>query len=298
MSAATNELIPPPPPAPRVESADPKPANPVSSSGSKKRDRPDENSADSANVEEEEDENENSVDYSKYAIPMLKMFCKQQGLRVGGKRADLLARLKNPEAERTASRAKRRRSSTAGTKRLSTQAVHKRLAELGVDRPEHVSRCLKRGIQRGFISLDDPEGGSSALDKVVVNDSCDNCGESMAVTVRDLLEQSDYGDDYEDGSDGASAVCPSEDCGSKWYFTRLCEGKPDRSDGKFHNHCSRCPGFGQCIGDYRMTHCGRCNKHYFAGLSGFACDNCERRRGGGGGYGGRRGGRGDDCAVM
>ena len=41
-----------------------------------------------------------------------------------------------------------------------------------------------------------------------------------------------------------------------------------------------CPGFGQCIGDYREAHCHRCGDHYFAGMSGFRCP-C---RGGGGGF--------------
>jgi hypothetical protein len=33
-----------------------------------------------------------------------------------------------------------------------------------------------------------------------------------------------------------------------------------------------CPRFGTCIGDYRNDHCGRCNDHFFSGLSGFRCD--------------------------
>ena len=35
------------------------------------------------------------------------------------------------------------------------------------------------------------------------------------------------------------------------YVTRICEGKPSFDDGKYHNHCHQCPGFGMCIGDYR-----------------------------------------------
>ena len=35
------------------------------------------------------------------------------------------------------------------------------------------------------------------------------------------------------------------------YVTGICEGKPSFDDGKYHNHCHQCPGFGMCIGDYR-----------------------------------------------
>ena len=55
------------------------------------------------------------------------------------------------------------------------------------------------------------------------------------------------------------------------YVTGICGGRPNFDSGKFHNHCTRCPDFGQCIGDYREAHCGRCGGHYFAGLSGFKC---------------------------
>ena len=35
------------------------------------------------------------------------------------------------------------------------------------------------------------------------------------------------------------------------YVTGICEGKPSFDDGKYHNHCHECPGFGMCIHDYR-----------------------------------------------
>jgi hypothetical protein len=52
---------------------------------------------------------------------------------------------------------------------------------------------------------------------------------------------------------------------------RNVAGKPEFDNGKFHNHCERCPGFGVCIGDYREAHCGQCHEHYFTGLTGFRC---------------------------
>ena len=63
------------------------------------------------------------------------------------------------------------------------------------------------------------------------------------------------------------------------YVTRVCEGRPHFDSGKFHNHCTECPGFGICIGDYREAHCDECGKHYFAGLQGFPCPCQGRRRG-------------------
>ena len=53
---------------------------------------------------------------------------------------------------------------------------------------------------------------------------------------KDVLQECDYG---------------------RTYVTSVCEGKPSFDDGKYHNHCRQCPGFGQCIGDYREAHCSR-----------------------------------------
>ena len=69
-------------------------------------------------------------------------------------------------------------------------------------------------------------------------------------------------------------------------MTRMCSGKPSFDSGKFHNHCTECKGFGQCIGDYREAHCNKCNKHWFTGSMGEPCYNCARAKGKG------RGGRG------
>ena len=66
------------------------------------------------------------------------------------------------------------------------------------------------------------------------------------------------------------------------YVTGLCGGQPSFDSGKFHNHCTDCPDFGTCIGDYREAHCMDCGKHWFSGMSGFPCSHC------GGGHGGGR----------
>ena len=62
------------------------------------------------------------------------------------------------------------------------------------------------------------------------------------------------------------------------YVTGLCQGKFSFDSGKSHNHCVACPGFGTCIGDYRMSHQDCCGKHMFVGLCGplkgeSKCDN-------------------------
>eukprot|EP01083_Nonionella_stella_P026503 72993_1 len=156
----------------------------------------------------------------------------------------------------------------------SEKEVHKRLSELGVKNPENVSDCLKRSIQAGFVWLDDRNDGVSPLDRILTTVTCIwNCSEKIDVTVRDVLHQPNYGGDYEDGSEGASVQCEGEECGGI-YITGMCVGDFDGNDGKSHNHCTECPGFGTCIGDYREAHCEKCGNHYFRGLSGLPCQDC------------------------
>src|SRR5690606_23189294 len=111
------------------------------------------------------------------------------------------------------------------------------------------------------------------LNNIVLEAKCQSCSEPCRVTVKDILYQPDYaGLDYEEGSEGAPFKCPK--CESHSYVTNICAGRAHFDSGKFHNHCTECPGFGQCIGDYREAHCSGCGKHYFQGLSGFSCPNC------------------------
>ena len=94
-----------------------------------------------------------------------------------------------------------------------------------------------------------------------------------------MLDQPTYGGgDYEDGGIEGAVQC--EDC-CGMYVTGLCEGRAQFDSGKFHNHCTQCPDFGICIGDYREAHCEDCGKHWFAGMSGFACSHCGGGRGDG-----------------
>jgi len=117
----------------------------------------------------------------------------------------------------------------------------------------------------------------------------------VVCTVRHALKQrSSGGIDYCDGGEGGAVKCDNEDCGEGNYLTRLCMGLKEAhyDSGKFHNHCWKCPDFGECIFDYRNDHCDLCGDHYFAGNSGFSCpcrgkDDDYRQMGMWGGGGGR-----------
>ena len=157
---------------------------------------------------------------------------------------------------------------------LTVEAVENLVvARCGVDqaRIDSVNPCLMRGIFLGHVKLPN----ENALEHVLLEAGCMCCGSarSLKCTVEDALFQQPYGgDQYEDGGEGAAVQC--EDCGGN-FITGLCEGNPSFDSGKFHNHCTRCPNFGTCIGDYREEHC-ECGSHYFAGSMGnFPCPNCQ-----------------------
>jgi len=151
--------------------------------------------------------------------------------------------------------------------------VDRMLEALGVD-PKQASLCTKAAIMKGHIKI---TGEAGDLEQEVVEEEGE-CGHTIIATLGDLLKQPDYaGLDYEDGCENATVTCKECDYG-RTYVTSVCEGKPSFDDGKYHNHCRQCPGFGQCIGDYREAHCSRCGKHYFRGMTGFACDNCKKKK--------------------
>ena len=90
------------------------------------------------------------------------------------------------------------------------------------------------------------------------------CKHTLSPALRQLLSQPDYaGSDYEDMDH--AVVCAVEGCSGRAYVTALCQGKPEADCGKYHNHCSECPGLGVCIHDYRNQHCERCGRHFSAG---------------------------------
>jgi len=151
--------------------------------------------------------------------------------------------------------------------------VDRMLEAMGVN-PKNASLCTKAAIMKGHIKI---TGEAGDLEQAVVEEEGE-CGHMIIATLGDLLKQPDYaGLDYEDGCENATVTCKECDYG-RTYVTSICEGKPSFDSGKFHNHCRQCPGFGQCIGDYREAHCSRCGKHYFRGLTGFSCDNCKKKK--------------------
>jgi len=168
--------------------------------------------------------------------------------------------------------------SQQGAGKLTCERVHQLMVErLGITRKhaEAANPCFKRGVLLRHIELDE----GTTLDDIICEGECIVCGEEVSATIGDVLDQPACGGcDYEEGGLEGAAQC--EDC-CGMYVTGLCGGDARLDSGKFHNHCTECPDFGQCIGDYRERHCEDCGKHFFAGLSGFACTHC----GGGRGFG-------------
>jgi hypothetical protein len=164
----------------------------------------------------------------------------------------------------------------------SCNDVHAFLRRCGVTDPAAANPCLKAALLNGAVrvpaSLLHAPDARPFLDTLLLEGSCACCGQTLRCTVREALSQATSGGDYEDGGPGAAIFCRSCGLGENGnYITGLCLGQPAFDSGKGHNHCTRCPDFGQCIGDYREAHCGRCGNHYYRGLVGGRC-SC---RGGG-----------------
>lgn len=174
---------------------------------------------------------------------------------------------------------------------LSVEEVDRRLVALGVDAEKlkakdyagyTVGKCVRSAIQKGYIEVKGED--KEELNQVVFKGTFDNCGHEIDVKLSDVLYQPDYaGLDYEGGQEYATVICKEMEDGKECeegrsYLTRICTGKPDMDDGKFHNHCGACPGFGVCINDYREAHCDECGRHYWAGLMGGSCDRCHPDR--------------------
>jgi len=171
-------------------------------------------------------------------------------------------------------KSKKRCGMPMGGTSLLPKTVDTRLQSLGID-SEKVSNCVKAAMSKGHIIL---TGEPSDLERLVIKGEYEE--HKFKVFVKDILYQQDYaGIDYEWGSMEAPAVCvccnaENTDCPTHVYVTRICTGKPCFNSGKRHNHCIVCKDFGECIGDYRNSHCYNCNNHYFAGLYGYPCNHC------------------------
>ena len=168
------------------------------------------------------------------------------------------------------SKAKSKASSSPKRKTCQPRTVDRRLRSLKIN-PEEVSKCVKAAMCKGHIIFN---GDKKDLDQLIIEDYYN--GHHYKVLLKDVLYQGDIGDDYECFSEGASATGECHK-GDEWtykaYVTRLCEGEPQLDNGKAHNHCTRCKGFGECTGDYRTGHCRECGNHYW-----FECDYCERQQ--------------------
>ena len=146
---------------------------------------------------------------------------------------------------------------------LSCAEVDRRIEALGMN-PNRASLCVKSAIQKGFIKITGED--KEELNQVVlsgVQEYNGGCwfGHTVNATLGDLLRQRDYaGLDYEEGCMNATVVCKeceddpeNTDEVQRTYVTEICTGEPKFDDGKYHNHCWACPGFGMCIGDYRLV---------------------------------------------
>jgi hypothetical protein len=162
---------------------------------------------------------------------------------------------------------------------LSCAEVDRRLEALGVS-ADKASRCVKAAIMKGFIKI---TGKDKKELKQVVHSEKWQCGHILKATLKDLIEQSDYAGISNE--ENAPVLCKSKKCAEeegsfegRAYVTGICEGKPSFDYGKSHNHCWKCPGFGQCIGDYREVHCDGCGKHYFGGFYEAYYCSCKKGR--------------------
>jgi len=152
---------------------------------------------------------------------------------------------------------------------LSCIEVKLLLQGMGIESLEDINRCTLSAIQTGIIQV---QGKPEDLDMVVFEEKAD-CGHMFKATLKQLLEQPDYNGN--DCGESATVRCPENPDGN-WdsacwgqYVRDICSGRPCLDNGKGHNHCRGCPGFGRCLNDYRSSCYNRqgvhTNKVYFVG---------------------------------
>lgn len=119
----------------------------------------------------------------------------------------------------------------AGSNKPQTMVdrINDLLRKAGVEKPESTSRCMRAGLAKGHYGPF--TGKAEELDVVVWKGPCaGDCGKQKSATIRQLLQQPDYGgNDYEDGGESAVVQCKNC-CGT--YVTGLCDGKPEGDSGK------------------------------------------------------------------
>jgi len=166
---------------------------------------------------------------------------------------------------------------------LSCQEVNRRLVALGVE-GKSVSKCVRAAIQRGYIKLKGED--REELNQVIFTDKFDpafQCGHKVNVKLKNVLYQPDYVGNDNGLPKHTTINCQHQKCmkGGKYYeynfdtkefpkngrmyLIGMCKGEAHFEVGKGHNHCTKCPGFGSCVYDYRSVHCPDCGRHYFSG---------------------------------
>ena len=172
-----------------------------------------------------------------FSFPELRNLAKLFGLKLGGKREDIIARIYDPEIDNGkyfGKKPKIIKKSIAEATRI--------LTSLGVKSASKKSRCLRKAIQRGYANID-----KEGLNSVVFEGFCKICNNQIILRVENILNQSDV---YSNVSSPAYKCF----CGKDWYLSSLCEGRPKLNEGIHHHHCEKCRGLGICIGS-RNGHC-------------------------------------------
>jgi len=158
---------------------------------------------------------------------------------------------------------------------LSCVEIHEMLVSMGIEDPRQTSKCVRAAIMKGLIKI---TGNPEEMEMIICEGKCEECSLLMKAKLKDLLMQPDYGgSDYEDGCLNATVRCEGPECEGASYVTNICTGNPQFDNGKFHNHCGLCPGFGVCINDYRMGHCTGCNTNQWFGCLSSKCPKCGKR---------------------
>ena len=158
--------------------------------------------------------------------------------------------------------------------------VHEFLQRCGVTDPQRANACLKAALLNGKLAVPKEllhaKDASSYLNTEIFTAPCYCCGDgSYVCRVRHIIHQDNGGTDVVDWEDDHPFYCNS--CEKSAYVSLLCYGEPQFVSEKSHNHCNKCPAFGECIGDYRERHCNSCGKHYYGGAGGiFNCIGCGR----------------------
>lgn len=149
-------------------------------------------------------------------VPELKELCRVSGLKVGGKKADLVSRLSGTDAELANPPPKRVKAAATATNcsNISDQyqqtgaedKVTQLLLKAGYTNPDTASKCARLAIYRGYIvfngfadELDLPakvkKGPGAEIEELEV--SCIDCKENLYPSIRELLAQCDTpGMDY------------------------------------------------------------------------------------------------------